>query len=290
LPGINVVEGDYLLGVNGRELHATENIDSFFDGTAGKQTVLRIGKNADGSGARDVTVVPTASEYGLRNLDWINGNRRKVDALSGGKIAYVYMPNTAGAGYTNFNRYFYAQLDKQGLILDERFNQGGFLADYVVNVLSQKHLSNAIERDGKPVHDPQGAIFGPKAMIINQSAGSGGDAMPWYFHKSGLGTLVGTRTWGGLVGIGGYPTLIDGGSVTAPRYAIYGLSGEWEVEGHGIPPDVMVEELPKDVAAGHDAQLERAVAVVMQQLKEHPVPVSPIPAFPDFHKGTDIGH
>jgi tricorn protease len=290
LPGINIVEGDYLLAVNGRELHATDNIDSFFDGTAGKQTVLRVGKTPDGSGARDVTVVPTASEYGLRNLDWINGNRRKVDALSGGTIAYVYMPNTAGAGYANFNRYFYAQLDKQGVILDERFNQGGFLADYVVTVLSQKHLSNAIERDGKPVHDPQGAIFGPKAMIINQSAGSGGDAMPWYFHKSGLGTLVGTRTWGGLVGIGGYPTLIDGGSVTAPRYAIYGLNGEWEVEGHGIPPDVMVEELPKDVAAGHDAQLERAVAIVMQQLKEHPVPVSPIPPYPDFHKGTDIGH
>jgi tricorn protease len=290
MPGINIVEGDYLLAVNGRELHATDNIDSFFDGTAGKQTILRVGRNADGSGARDVTVVPTASEYGLRNLDWINGNRRKVDALSGGKIAYVYMPNTGGAGYTNFNRYFYAQLDKQGLVLDERFNQGGLLADYVVTVLSQKHLSNAIERDGKPVHDPQGAIFGPKAMIINQSAGSGGDAMPWYFHKSGLGTLVGTRTWGGLVGIGGYPTLIDGGSVTAPRYAIYGLNGEWEVEGHGIPPDVMVEELPKDVAAGHDAQLERAVAIVMQQLKEHPVPLSPIPAYPDFHKGTDIGH
>jgi len=164
------------------------------------------------------------------------------------------------------------------------------LADYVVSVLSQKHLSNAIERDGKPVHDPQGAIFGPKAMIINQSAGSGGDAMPWYFHKAALGTLVGTKTWGGLVGIGGYPTLIDGGSVTAPRYAIYGLNGEWEVEGHGIPPDVMVEELPKDVAAGHDAQLEQAVAVVLQQLKEHPVPVSPIPPYPDFHKGTDIGH
>ena len=289
LPGINIVEGDYLLAVNGRELHATDNIDSFFDGTAGKQTVLRVGKNPDGSGARDVTVIPTASEYGLRNLDWINGNRRKVDELSGGKIAYVYMPNTAGAGYTNFNRYFYAQLEKPGLILDERFNQGGFLADYVVTVLSQKHLSNAIERDGKPVHDPQGAIFGPKAMLINQSAGSGGDAMPWYFRKAGLGTLVGTRTWGGLVGIGGYPTLIDGGFVTAPRYAIYGLNGEWEVEGHGIPPDVMVEELPKDVAAGHDAQLERAVAIVMQQLKEHPVPVSPIPPYPDYHKGTDIG-
>ncbi len=290
LPGINIVEGDYLLAVNGRELHGTDNVDSFLDGAAGRQTVLRIGKNADGSGARDVTVVPTASEYGLRNLDWINGNRRKVDALSGGKIAYVYMPNTAGAGYTNFNRYFYAQLDKQGLILDERYNQGGFLADYIVSVLAQKHLSNAIERDGRPVTDPQGAIFGPKAMIINQSAGSGGDAMPWYFRKAALGTLVGTRTWGGLVGIGGYPALIDGGSVTAPRYAIYGLDGEWEVEGHGIPPDVAVEELPKDVAAGHDAQLERAVAVVLQQLKEHPVPVSPVPAYPDFHKGTPIGH
>jgi tricorn protease len=290
MPGINIVEGDYLLAVNGRELHATDNVDSFFDGTAGKQTVLRVGKNADGSGARDVTVVPTASEYGLRNLDWINGNRRKVDALSGGKIAYVYMPNTAGGGYTNFNRYFYAQLDKQGVILDERFNQGGLIADYIVNVLGQKHLSNAIERDGKPVHDPQGAIFGPKAMIINQSAGSGGDAMPWYFRKAALGTLVGTKTWGGLVGIGNYPGLIDGGSVTAPRYAIYGLEGDWEVEGHGIPPDVMVEEFPKDVAAGHDAQLEQAVAIVLQQLKEHPVPVSPVPAYPNFHKGSDIGH
>jgi tricorn protease len=290
MPGINIVEGDYLLAVNGRELRGTDNIDSFFNGAAGKQTVLKVGRSADGSGARDVTVVPTASEYGLRNLDWINSNRRKVDALSGGKIAYVYMPNTGGAGYSNFNRYFYAQLDKEGVILDERYNQGGFLADYVANVLSQKQLSNAIERDGKPVHDPQGAIFGPKAMIINQSAGSGGDAMPWYFRKSGLGTLVGTRTWGGLVGIGGYPTLIDGGSVTAPRYAIYGLNGEWEVEGHGIPPDVAVEETPKDVAAGHDAQLERAVAIVLQQLKEHPLPVSPLPAYPDFHKGTPIGH
>jgi tricorn protease len=288
LPGINIMEGDYLLAVNGRELHATDNIDSFFNGAAGQQTVLRVGKSAEGNG-RDVTVVPVDSEYGLRNLDWINTNRQKVDALSGGKVAYVYMPNTGGAGYTNFNRYFYAQLDRQGLVLDERYNQGGFIADYIVSVLSQKHLSNAIERDGRPVHDPQGAIFGPKAMIINQSAGSGGDAMPWYFRKAGLGTLVGVRTWGGLVGIGGYPSLIDGGSVTAPRYAIYGLDGDWEVEGHGIPPDVQVEELPKDVAAGHDVQLERAVAVVLQQLKEHPVPVSPVPAYPDFHKGTDIG-
>jgi len=289
LPGINIVEGEYLLAVNGRELHASDNLDSFFDGTAGKQTVLRVGKKADGSDGRDVTVVPVDSERRLRNLDWIESNRRKVDELSGGKVAYIYMPNTAGAGYTNFNRYFYAQIDKQAVVLDERFNQGGFIADYIVNVLVQKRLSGAIERDGKPVHDPEGAIFGPKAMIINQSAGSGGDAMPWYFRKANLGTLVGTKTWGGLVGIGGYPTLIDGGYVMAPRYAIYGLNGEWEVEGHGIAPDVEVENLPKDVAAGRDPQLERAVTIVLEQLKAHPVTEPPVPPYPNYHPHDGLG-
>jgi tricorn protease len=289
LPGINVEPGEYLLAVNGRELHASDNLDSFFDGMAGRQTVIRVGTKADGSDGRDVTVVPTDSEHGLRNLDWIESNRRKVWELSGGKVAYIYMPNTAGAGYTNFNRYFYAQLDKDAVVLDERYNEGGFLADYVTEVLRRQPLSAAIERDGKPVHDPIGAIYGPKAMIINQSAGSGGDAMPWYFRKAKLGTLVGTRTWGGLVGIGGYPVLLDGGRVTAPRYAIYGLNGDWEVEGHGIPPDVEVEELPKDVAAGHDLQLERAVSIVMDQLKEHPVPTPPVPPYPNHHKDDGLG-
>jgi tricorn protease len=289
LPGINIVAGDYLLAINGRDLHAQDNIDAFLDGSAGKQTVLRVGKSPEGKDGRDVTVIPADSELGLRNLDWIESNRRKVDAMSGGKVAYVYMPNTAGAGYTNFNRYFYAQLDKQALVLDERYNEGGLIADYIVNVLGQKRLSGAIERDGKTVHDPAGAIFGPKAMIINQSAGSGGDAMPWYFRKANLGTLVGVRTWGGLVGIGGYPTLIDGGQVTAPRYAIYGLNGEWEVEGHGIAPDVEVQELPKEVAAGHDAQLERAVLIVLEQLKEHPVIEPAVPAYPKYHENDDLG-
>src|SRR5579872_6050511 len=197
---------------------------------------------------------------------------------SGGKIAYIYMPNTGGAGYDNFNRYFYSQIDRDGVVLDERYNEGGFIADYVVNVLGQKVLSGAIERVGKPVHDPEGAIFGPKAMIINQSAGSGGDAMPWYFRKAGLGTLVGVRTWGGLVGIGDYPVLIDGGLVTAPRYAIYGLKGDCEVE-----------ELPKDVAAGHDLQLEKAVSIVMEQLKQHPVVMPQVPPYPNYHQNDGLG-
>ena len=295
LPGVSVKEGEYLLAVNGRELHAADNLYEFFDGTAGKQTVLRVGANPDGPAsenkdARDVTVVPIADEDGLRNLDWIEANRRKVNDLSGGKVAYVYMPNTGGSGYTNFNRYFYSQLDKQGLVLDERYNEGGFIADYVVDVLKRSPLSGAIERDGKPIHDPVGAIFGPKVMLINQSSGSGGDAMPWYFRKAGIGKLVGTRTWGGLVGIGGYPPLLDGGYVMAPRYAIYGLNGDWEVENHGIAPDVPVEELPKDMAAGHDRQLETGVQLVLDELKAHPMPEVHPPPYPNYHKDDGLGN
>jgi tricorn protease len=289
LPGVSVKEGEYLLAVNGRELKAGDNLYEFFDGTAGKQTVLHVGANADGKDARDVTVVPIGDEDGLRNLDWIEGNRRKVGELSGGKVAYVYMPNTGGSGYTNFNRFFYSQLDKQALVLDERYNEGGFIADYVIDTLKRSPLSGAIERDGKPMHDPVGAIFGPKVMLINQNSGSGGDAMPWYFKKAGIGKLVGTRTWGGLVGIGGFPTLIDGGGVTAPRYAIYGLNGEWEVENHGIAPDVMVEDLPKDAAAGHDRQLETGVQMVLDELKAHPAPAIPVPPYPNYHKGDELG-
>jgi tricorn protease len=289
LPGVYVKEGEYILAVNGREVHGTDNLYEAFDGTAGKQTVLRVGANADGTGARDVTVLPIDDEDGLRNLDWVESNRRKVDQLSGGKVAYVYMPNTGGAGYESFNRYFYAQLDKQALVLDERWNEGGFIADYVVDVLKRFPLSGAKERDGKPIHDPVGAIFGPKVMLINQNSGSGGDAMPWYFRKAGIGKLVGTRTWGGLVGIGGYPVLMDGGRVTAPRYAIYGLEGDWEVENRGIPPDVPVEELPKEVAAGHDAQLETAVQMVLDELKANPTPEFHVPSYPNYHKNDGLG-
>ncbi len=290
LPGVYVKEGEYLLAVNGRELHAGDNLYQFFDGTAGKQTLLHVAANPDGKDARDVTVVPIDDEDGLRNIDWVQRNQRKVNELTGGKVAYVYMPNTGGAGYDSFNRYFYSQLDKQALVLDERYNEGGFIADYVVDVLKRAPLSGAIERDGKPIHDPVGAIFGPKVMLINQNSGSGGDAMPWYFRKAGIGKLVGTRTWGGLVGIGGYPVLLDGGRVTAPRYAIYGLNGDWEVENHGIAPDVPVEDLPKDFVDGHDRQLETGAQMVLDELKAHPVPEIPVPPYPNYHKTDALGN
>ena len=289
LPGIEVHVGDYLLAVNGHPLYATDNLYNLFDGAAGKQTVITVGAKPDGSDARDVTVVPIPDEAGLRKLAWIDHNIQLVDKLSDGKVAYVYMPNTAGSGYDNFNRYFYAQIGKQGLVLDERYNEGGELANYVIDVLSRKMLAGMIGRDGEESYDPEGAIFGPKAMVINQCAGSGGDAMPWYFHNEHLGTLVGMRTWGGLIGIGGYPVLIDGGRVTAPREGIFGLHGAWEVEGHGVSPDVEVEDLPKDVAEGHDMQLERAVAIVMQELKEHPVVYPKVPPYPNYHEHDGLG-
>ncbi|MGC9995166.1 MAG: PDZ domain-containing protein [Terriglobia bacterium] len=282
-PGVDVKEGEYLLAVNGRELHGTDEVYSFFLETAGQQTVLKVGPNPDGSGSRQVTVVPVDDEGGLRNLYWIESNRRKVDQLTGGKVAYVYLPDTSVGGYTNFNRYFFAQMGKDAAVIDERFNHGGFLADFIVDYLRRPMLSRIMTREGKDQSSPTGAIYGPKVMIVNQFAGSGGDALPWYFRKLEIGPIVGERTWGGLVGIGGYPPLLDNGYVMAPRDAIYGLKGEWEVENHGIKPDIEVSMDPKAVREGHDPQLEKAVETVMDLLKQHPIPDYAKPAYPDYH-------
>jgi tricorn protease len=282
-PGVNVKAGEYLLGVNGRDIKSSDELYTFFQETAGKQVTLKVGPNPDGSGSREVDVVPLADEDDLRNLDWIESNRRKVDELSGGKLAYVYLPDTGGEGFANFNRYFFAQVGKEGAILDERFNHGGQLADYMVDYLRREPMDMVVTREGVITYDPAMAIYGPKVMIINQFAGSGGDALPWMFHRQGIGTLVGVRTWGGLVGIGGYPQLMDGGLVTAPRLAVAGLKGSWEVENHGIAPDVEVWQDPKLVREGHDPQLERAVAEAMQQLKEHPLPKYEQPPYTSHH-------
>ncbi|HEY2324735.1 MAG TPA: PDZ domain-containing protein [Thermoanaerobaculia bacterium] len=281
-PGVEVHEGDYLLAVNGVDVQGSNDVNSYFQGTAGVQTSIRVGPSPDGAGARNVTVVPIDSERRLRKLAWVDANRRKVDELSGGRLAYVYLPDTAEGGYTNFNRYYFSQVGKQGAVIDERFNHGGDLADYIVDYLGRKPMSRVMGREGEDYTEPISAIFGPKVMIINQFSGSGGDALPWYFRKAGVGTLVGMRTWGGLVGIGNYPTLIDGGSITAPRWAIYGLTGQWEVENQGIPPDVEVEQDPKLVREGHDPQLERAVAVALDELKTHPPETFPRPAYPVY--------
>jgi tricorn protease len=288
-PGVNVKAGDYVLAVNGRDLHASDNIYSFFEETAGKQVVLKVGANADGKDSRDVTVVPVESEENLRHLAWIESNRRRVDQATGGKVAYLHVPNTGGGGYTSFNRYFFSQVGKDGAIIDERFNEGGQLADYIIDYLRRPMLSKVVAREGHDWSSPSEAIYGPKVMLINEESGSGGDALPWYFRKSGIGPLIGKKTWGGLVGIGGYPELIDGGFVTAPRAAIYGLNGDWEVENHGVAPDVEVDLDPAAWRQGRDAQLEKAIEVEMQRLKEHPLPEIKRPPYPNYHEHDDLG-
>ncbi|PYX02130.1 MAG: protease, partial [Acidobacteria bacterium] len=241
-------------------LRASDDIYSFFEATAGKQVQLKVGPNPDDKGAREVTVVPVENEDTLRNLAWIEGNRRKVYEMTGGRVAYVHVPNTAGAGYSNFNRYYFAQVGKEAAVIDERFNEGGQLADYIIDCMRRPLLSRIVTREGADWSSPTAAIYGPKVMIINEMAGSGGDALPWYFRKSNIGLIVGKRTWGGLVGIGGYPELVDGGYVD-----------------------------PAAVRQGHDPQLEKAVEVVMQLLKEHPLPEYKRPNYPNYHVSDGLG-
>jgi len=282
-PGVNVAGGEYLIAVNGRNLTAADNVYSFFEATAGKQVQIRVGADPAGAGARTVTVVPVANENRLRNLAWIEDNRRKVDEMTGGRVAYVYLPDTAFGGFTNFTRYFFAQVNKQAVIVDERFNGGGALATDIVEFLSRKLLSSVATRDGGDEVEPQGAIFGPKVMLINEFAGSGGDAMPWYFRRAGVGKLIGKRTWGGLVGRAVAPPLMDGGIVTAPSSAVWDPEqSQWIAENVGISPDIEVEHEPAAVRNGHDPQLERAVQEILGELQQHPPKQLTRPTFPTY--------
>ena len=283
-PGINVAAGDYLLAVNGREVAGSDNIYAFFENTAGKQVLIKVGPSPDGKGAREVTVVPVPSEMALRNYAWIEDNRRYVNKATGGRVAYVYMPDTSFGGYTNFNRYFFAQVGKDAVIIDERFNGGGALATDIIEFLQRKLLSLVATRDGEDEVQPQGAVFGPKVMLINEFAGSGGDAMPYYFKAAGVGPLIGKRTWGGLVGRAGGPSLMDGGFVTAPSSGVWSPKDGWVAENVGIAPDIEIEHDPALVRQGKDPQLDKAIEVVMSDLAKKP-PVKPKrPAFPDHYR------
>ena len=282
-PGLGIRVGDCILAVNGMPVSGDMDIQQPLEGLAGQAVVLRIAP-ASGAPAREVTVVPVASEARLRNLDWIEANRRRVAELSGGKLAYVYLPDTGAGGFTSFNRYYFAQTDKQGAIIDERFNAGGQAADYIVEVLGRQLASWWQPRYGAPDRTPGSAILGPKVMIANEVSGSGGDFLPWLFKYRGVGPVVGKRTWGGLVGIGAIPTLMDGGQVTSPSVGFFSPKGEWDVENRGVEPDYAVEQDPKAVAAGHDPQLEAAVAIAMKALASAPPPQPQRPAFPSYKR------
>jgi len=278
-PGLNVKTGEYILAIDGRDVTADKNIHSFLENTDGKIVELTVGPNPEYTGSRVIKVVPIGNELSLRNRDWVEGNLRKVTEATDGQVAYVYVPNTAGQGHEYFKRYFFPQANRKAIIVDERFNGGGMIADYYIDLLQRPLQSYWNMRYGNDLKTPSASIQGPKVMIIDETAGSGGDMLPWMFRKFGVGTLVGKRTWGGLVGTLGFPELMDGGSVTAPNLAIWTEDG-FVVENVGVAPDIEVEQWPADVIDGRDPQLEKAIEVALRELKKNP-PVEPVrPPYP----------
>jgi tricorn protease len=282
MPGVNVKVGEYILAVDGVEINSDRNFYRYFLNKANQAVSLKIASTAEGRDARPVRVVPIPSEALLRNYDWVEGNRLRVEELSGGKLGYLYLPDTGDAGYNAFNRDFYAQLDKHGLIVDGRFNQGGVAADYIIDTLRRVPLQQAQLRDAEDIRLPTGIISGPKILVTNESAGSGGDTFPWMWQRAKIGPVVGTRTGGLGIGATSY-ALIDGGSFQVPDWGWYDpRTGSWIVENRGVTPDYELEIMPPAWRAGSDPQLEKAVELAVDALrKTKPLP-SKRPSYPIY--------
>ena len=280
-PGTKIKNGYYLVGVNGQEIKSSDNPYRFFDGTAGQQTIIHVNSKPSFEGSWQETIEPIKSDNGLRTRAWVEDNRRLVDSLSDGKLAYIWVPNTSGRGIVSFNRYFFAQQDKLGAVIDERFNGGGLLDDYMVDNMTRKiraAITNEVP-DGAPMKLPAG-ILGPKVLLINEMAGSGGDFFPWVFRQQNAGQLIGRTTWGGLVKSSTHYRMIDGGRVTCPDNAIFDpVNNEWVGENKGIAPDIFVRQDAKSLSQGRDAQLERAVLEVMKSVEKEGVQVIKAPPF-----------
>jgi tricorn protease len=270
-PGIHVREGDYLLAVNDAPLKAPDNLYAAFTGTVGKQTRIKVGSSATDPAPQTFIVVPVQNENALRYVAWVTANREKVAKATDGRVAYIHVPDTAVSGMREFTRQYYPQVDKSGIIVDERWNGGGFIPDFFVERLARTTWVRWSSRDGNGFKTPSSAIDGPKCILINQYAGSGGDAFPYYFRLKGLGPVIGKRTWGGLVGISHDLPLVDGGAVTMPDFGMWDpKAGQWLVENHGVDPDIEVENPPDAGVSGHDPQLERAIRYVNDELRAHP--------------------
>ncbi|HZI86748.1 MAG TPA: PDZ domain-containing protein, partial [Pyrinomonadaceae bacterium] len=267
-PGLNIKSGEYLLAVDGEEILSNQSLYRYFMKKASKTVKLKVGPSADGSGARIVSVVPIPSEVPLRQYDWAESNRLQVEKASGGKLAYIYLPDTADAGFNAFNHEFYAQLDKAGLIVDGRFNEGGRAADYIIDTLRRIPLQRATLRDAEDIRIPTGIIEGPKVLLTNEMAGSGGDSLPWMWQRAQLGPVVGTRTNGAGIGATTHQ-LIDRGSLRVPDWGWYDpRSGTWLMENRGVTPDYELEIMPADWRAGRDPQLEKAIQLALEALKK----------------------
>ena len=274
--GVDAGEGDWVLAVNGVPLDPARPPYAAFDGLAGRAVELTVNDRPTAEGARTVVVEPLGDETRLRHLAWIESNRRRVEEATGGRVGYVYVPSTGVDGQNELVRQFAAQYEKEGLVIDERFNSGGQIPDRFVELLDRPPLAFWAVRSGRSWQWPPVAHFGPKVMLINGWSGSGGDAFPHYFRAAGLGPLIGTRTWGGLIGISGAPELVDGGSVSVPTFRMYDPDGTWFAEGHGVEPDIRVVDDPSQMARGVDPQLEAAIREVLRRLEETPR-VAPVP-------------
>jgi tricorn protease len=269
-PGINIIEGEYLLKVNNLEIKADKEIYSYFAGMAGKQITLTVNSTPDLTGAREVVVEPVSSENNIRYMDWLESNRLVVDKASNGKIGYIYMPDTWTGSATDFPRYFYSQTKKEGIILDGRFNGGGLDPEIFLQRLLKKPHGYWTRRQSADQASPLLAVDAQMALLTNRYAGSGGDELPYEFQLNKMGPVIGTRTWGGLVGYSTPIELIDGGTLTAPDYRIYNEKGEWVVENKGITPDIIIDIDSRKFSEGYDTQLMKAVEVIMKNISESP--------------------
>ena len=283
-PGIDVKEGDYLLAVDGVDLTAADNPYRLLENRANKQVALLVGSDPSGKGARTVTVRPVASELNLFTLDWVKGRMALADRLSGGKVGYIHLPDTAADGNRMLQKLFYSQAAKPALIVDDRYNGGGFIPDRMIEYFARHTMARWARRGVESMRTPGFAHDGPKVMLTNGYSSSGGDALPYFFKKNGLGKLIGTRTWGGLIGLSGNPNLVDGGAILVPTFRIYDESGRWVVENEGVTPDIEVIDLPEAVMAGRDPSLEKGVEVLLKELAERGNPEPAVPAPPTMVK------
>jgi len=282
--GVGVQVGDYIIELNGSEVTLKDNPYRFLENTVGRKISIKVSARPLAAGAREYWIKPVKSELALLNLDWVRSRRQMVERLSGGRIGYIYVPDTSTQGNTELYKGMYAYKNKEALIVDDRYNGGGFIPTVMTELLARKTLNYWATRGLQMNPDPGVANDGPKVMLINGYSSSGGDAFPYYFKKSKLGLLIGTRTWGGLIGISGNPDLADGGSLNVPTFGFVDTDGHWAVEGEGVSPDIEVIDRPELVAAGKDPSIEKAVEVLLEQLKKNPPKKPAMPPEPDRSK------
>ncbi|NLX67199.1 MAG: acetyl-CoA synthetase [Bacteroidales bacterium] len=287
--GINIKEGDYIIRINGQELTTAQNPYELLENLGNRHVELTVNNTPFTSGAKSYTVKTITSEQELRYMEWVNQRREMVDRLSDGRIGYIHVPNTAIEGNRELFKGVYAYHHKEALIIDDRYNGGGFIPDRMIDLLNRRTLVYW-HRNGlpQPMKTPGIAHDGPKAMLINGYSSSGGDAFPYFFRKTGEGKLIGSRTWGGLVGISGNARLVDGGYISVPRFGIYDQTGEWIIEGIGIYPDIEVMDRPEELAKGNDPSIEKAVEVLLEELKANPRPQVTVPAPPDRSQWIEV--